>query len=283
MYCDVELAARIERAERTLIESACAIVAERSPTTRVVPISGGIAAYTEPGSPLNKVVGLGFAGGIDERALAHVESAHDAVGAPVQAEVSTLADPRVAGALTRRGYAMVGVENVLGLALPARLADAPRDVSVDRIDEREHDAWLDAVVTGFASPDAIGVPAHEEYDRGVLERVVRDMSRAAGMSMVLARIDGRAVGGASMRASDGIAQLCGAATVPAARRRGVQSALLRRRLDDAARAGCDLAVITTSPGSKSQANAHRAGFALLYARVVLVREPRAGSAPSEPA
>ena len=36
-------------------------------------------------------------------------------------------------------------------------------------------------------------------------------------------------------------------------------------------AGCDLAVVTTQPGSVSQQNVTREGFALLYARAVLVR------------
>ena len=78
-------------------------------------------------------------------------------------------------------------------------------------------------------------------------------------------------GGASLRQCGGIAQLCGSATLPGLRRRGVQSALLAARLADAARAGCDLAVITTQPGSKSQ-NAQRAGFTLLYSRAILVRQ-----------
>ena len=71
--------------------------------------------------------------------------------------------------------------------------------------------------------------------------------------------------------SDGLAQLSGASTLPAHRRRGVQSALLRARLLDAADSGCDLAVVTTEPASKSQQNVQRAGFALLYARAVLIR------------
>ena len=65
----------------------------------------------------------------------------------------------------------------------------------------------------------------------------------------------------------------GAATAPAHRRRGVQTALLSARLADAAAAGCDIAVVTTQPGSKSQQNVQRRGFDLLYTRAVLVREP----------
>ena len=86
-----------------------------------------------------------------------------------------------------------------------------------------------------------------------------------------ARRDGGIVGGATMRIAEGVAQLTGAATFPAHRRRGVQTALLSARLADAAAAGCDVAVIITQPGSKSQQNAQRQGFDLLYTRAVLVK------------
>jgi len=82
-------------------------------------------------------------------------------------------------------------------------------------------------------------------------------------------------GGARLRMAEGIAQLTGAATAPAHRRRGVQTALLSARLADAAAAGCDIAVVTTQPGSKSQRNVQRQGFDLLYTRAVLVKQPRA--------
>jgi hypothetical protein len=54
----------------------------------------------------------------------------------------------------------------------------------------------------------------------------------------------------------------------------VQSALLRARLIDAAEQGCDLAIVTTEPASKSQHNVQRAGFALLYSRAILIRPAR---------
>lgn len=85
--------------------------------------------------------------------------------------------------------------------------------------------------------------------------------------------DGVIAGGASFRVAEGVAQLTGAATAPAHRRLGVQTALLSARLADAAGAGCDVAVITTQPGSKSQQNAQRRGFDLLYTRAILVKQP----------
>jgi hypothetical protein len=53
----------------------------------------------------------------------------------------------------------------------------------------------------------------------------------------------------------------------------VQTALLAARLADAAAAGCDVAVVTTQPGSRSQQNVQRRGFDLLYVRAVLVKAP----------
>ena len=104
----------------------------------------------------------------------------------------------------------------------------------------------------------------------MLDRTVGDMATASGF----ARPVGTAsiTGGASLRVCEGVAQLCGAATAPAHRRRGVQSALLAARLADSARQGCDVAVVTTQPGSKSQQNVQRQGFELLYTRAILVRE-----------
>jgi ribosomal protein S18 acetylase RimI-like enzyme len=91
-----------------------------------------------------------------------------------------------------------------------------------------------------------------------------------------ARLDGVLAGGASFRTAEGVAQLTGAATAPAHRRRGIQTALLSARLADATVAGCDIAVVTTQPGSRSQQNVQRQGFDLLYTRAVLVKQPPAG-------
>ena len=105
----------------------------------------------------------------------------------------------------------------------------------------------------------------------MVERSVEDMCAVSGFERYMAWRDGAIAGGASFRSFAGVAQLCGSATLPAHRRRGVQSGLLRYRLAEAARRGCDVAVVTTQPGSKSQENVERAGFSLLYVRAVLKR------------
>ena len=275
LFCDLDLAARIERAEARLLLDACTNVARRLEGVLAEPIGGGVAAYTEPGSPLNKVCGLGFADNFDEQAFEALEREHARRGVGLQVELATLADPKIARWLTSRGFELVGVENVLGRDLSGFTANAAfPDVRIARSELHELDLWLDVVVTGFAAPDTQGVAAHQEFGREVLERVIRDFAQAERVVRYLARIDDRPAGGGTMRTFDGIAQLCGASTLPALRRRGVQSALLERRLAEAARDGCSVAVVTTQPGSKSQQNVQRHGFELLYARNVLVREAR---------
>ena len=162
---------------------------------------------------------------------------------------------------------------MLGLALPGVAGRVtPPGVQVRPSSDGEFGSWLDVVADGFAHPDTQGVPAHEEFPREVIARAERDFA-AAGVTRYIALRDGVIAGAASFRVADGIAQLTGAATAPAHRRRGVQTALLPTRLADAAAAGCDIAVVTTQPGSKSQQNMQRHGFDLLYTRAILVKQP----------
>jgi ribosomal protein S18 acetylase RimI-like enzyme len=272
VFCDVSLAARIERAEVELLREACANVRLRLPDVLTLDVGGGLALCTEPGSPLNKVAGLGFAQ-FDEGEWLQIEESHRQRRAPMQVEISTLADPTVAKFLTSRGFELVGVENVLGRSLDADMAPGDHGcVAISRSDAGDLQSWMDVMTTGFATPDTQGVPTHESFDRAALERIIRDFAAAPGVVRYLAQRGGDNAGAATMRMAGGIAQLCGAATLPLHRRRGVQSALLDNRLANAGREGCTLAVMTTHPGSKSQQNAMRHGFMLLYSRVILLRK-----------
>jgi len=273
LFAGTDLSSRVERVERSLIEAGARAAAQRDPQERVVvlPLGSGLAVWVGAGSPLDKVVGIGMDGDFADAELDEVEEAFADRDTPVQFEVSTLADPAVVDRLTRRGYVLVGFENVLGLRLDRdRRAQVADGVEIHDVGPADFDTWSSVVVDGFATPDTQGVAAHEDFPREIIERVQRDLSATPGFAASLARISGTPAGGASLRCSEGVAQLCGAATLPEFRRRGVQASLLATRLASAAAAGCDLAVVTTAPGSKSQQNVQRLGFQLLYARAILV-------------
>ena len=276
LFCDTALAQRIEQAEAQLIAEVSHAARRRRADTAgfVIPVAGGVASFAEPGSPFNKVAGLGFGGLPGAAVLEGIERAFAACGAPVQIELAHLADPAIGALLAGRGYQLESFENVLGLALTGK----PEPVTLPGIEvrpsgEEEFGAWVDVVVEGGLHPDTQGVPQYEQFSREILARAERDSGAAAGVRRYVALRDGVIVGGASFRVAGGIAQFTGAATAPAHRRRGIQTALLSARLADAAAAGCDVAVITTQPGSKSQQNAQRQGFDLLYTRAVLVKQP----------
>jgi GNAT superfamily N-acetyltransferase len=68
--------------------------------------------------------------------------------------------------------------------------------------------------------------------------------------------------------------LAGGATLPEARGRGVQAALIARRVRDATTFGCDwMTVETREPPDPSYRNVERAGFQLAYALPYFVRIP----------
>ncbi len=276
LHVPASLAARIERAEASLMSGIGDAIHRRAGPegVSVTPVGGGVAVMAGPGVPWTKVAGLGFAP-LDDEAMGAVEAIFARAGAAVRVELSSLAAPEAGLLLSARGYVLSGFENVLGRRLPtdtdAAVAPDP-SIVVSQTGAGEAEAWLDVVATGFLHADVFdGAPAAETVDRRDLDNIFGDLSQVPGFSQYLARRGGEAVGGASMRIDAGIAQLCGAATLPAHRRRGVQTTLLRERLARAAAAGCDLAVVTTAPGSKSQENAQRQGFELLYVRAVLIK------------
>lgn len=237
-------------------------------------IAGGIAAWAGEHAPFNKVAGLGFGGPVDEAELETVELEFGKQGAPTLVELSSMADPEVGAMLTERGYVLHGFENVLGCALPSAAVSATTDeIRVSPSPAAELDTWLDVLIGGFTAPDTQGVEAHEEFPREILESAMHDMAAADGFQLSLARIEDTPTGGASLHLGERIAHLCGAATLPAWRRRGVQTALLAARLRIAADAGCEVAVMMVQPGSKSQQNAQGLGFSLLYSRAVLLKLP----------
>ena len=283
LFATATLAKRIEAAEASLIEQAGRSAARRLPDGEAVSvrIGGGVAVFAGHGAPFNKVAGLGFAAPPDEQALDALEREFETRGAPLQVEFSSLGDPAVPRLLTERGYRLVGFENVLGVAMDeeaiARAGVGKGDpaTQIDRVGPDEVRAWRDTVITGFMSPDVFdGPPSHESFSRDAIEQAYGDMQAVGGLELYLARRAGEIAGGGGLRLCDGIAQFSGAATLPQHRRQGVQSALFRERLKHAAAQGCDVAVVTTQPGSKSQENAQRFGFTVLYVRAVLVRAPR---------
>jgi GNAT superfamily N-acetyltransferase len=273
MFTPPDLAAKIDRAEGRLCAGIADGVSSRAPELRshVWQIGGGVAVFAGPKSPTNKMIAVGYDGVPAEGELDLIERAFAERQAPLQAEIATLADPGLHTCLARRGYEPRGFENVLGHPLAALDQRHEAEIVIDRVAPAETREWIEVFVTAFANPDTGGVGGDTIPPSDALREWVVPTMSLPGFEGFLARIGGQIVGGAALRIDGDIAQFCGAGTLPAYRRRGVQSALLRARLRRARDARCTVAVVVTQPASKSQQNVHREGFHLLYARQLFVK------------
>jgi hypothetical protein len=142
-------------------------------------------------------------------------------------------------------------------AHPPRFA-APEDVEVVELDSGDEAPFGTIASLGFGLPVwAAG------FFAALPER--------EGWRCYVARLDGEPQACAAMRVHDGIAEFGVAATLETARGCGCQLALLRRRILDAAAAGCHTLFVETGqrvPGrpAASYRNILRAGFEEAYLR-----------------
>jgi ribosomal protein S18 acetylase RimI-like enzyme len=184
-------------------------------------------------------------------------------------------------------YAAAGVRPWLEL-MPApgfeRLATALRDAGAYQVDflgvfERELPAPPSHRSPGIEilrpPPDT------EEFSRvmltghGLSEDQLTDavplhmpMAVVQGATLYLAIVDGRPAAAAALFVERGIGHLANASTMPDYRGRGCQTALIERRLRDAAAAGCSLASVVAMWGSQSHRNLAKAGFRTAYTKAV---------------
>jgi GNAT superfamily N-acetyltransferase len=182
-------------------------------------------------------------------------------GAPVFHEVSSLAGLELVALLNERGYHPMELSSVMYRPIRGGIdSSLPRNetIRVRVIAEHEGELWAQTTVKGWSH-----LPELSEY---LLELGPISVQREDAVSF-LAELDGQAVAAGALSICGGVALFAGACTIPEARKRGAQLALLDYRLRYAAERGCDIAMICAQPGSASQRNAERHGFRIAYTRI----------------
>jgi GNAT superfamily N-acetyltransferase len=269
LLLDLPLARRIELAEAQAAVD-CASTTERlrpRSGAAVQSVAGGFAVYCGANSPVTQAVGLGLDGPVSEEEFNRLEEFYRSRNEPVRAETCPLADASLIEQFGKSGYRVSEFSNVMvrplcGIDSSEVLRDPTAGITIERIPREQIDLWTLTVGQGFSENS----PVAQE----ILE-VMRMFAFASNVECYLARVDGAVAGGGTLAIREGIAGLFGASTLPAFRNRGVQTALLQRRLARALDAGCDLAVCLAQPGSASQRNVLRQDFSVLYTRVKFER------------
>jgi GNAT superfamily N-acetyltransferase len=144
------------------------------------------------------------------------------------------------------------------IGAPVETVSADDPVTIEPVTDAESmEAYLDAYVAGWQ----IGEEAHTQFKANV-----RPWLDQPGWSLYVGRANGQPAAAATLYLHGGVGYLADAATHPAFRGKGFQSALLRRRIRDAGAAGADLVFSGAAPFSTSHRNMERAGMRVQFVR-----------------
>jgi len=258
---NVELSRRLEFAEaQVALEGANTLMAWNPESSVAVErVAGGYAVYCGANSPITQALGLGLNGPVSAEEFDRLEEFYFSRNEPVRAETSPLADASLFALYREPGYGVTEFSNVMVRPIDsAEPWQEPDGIEIWKASRQEMELWTLTVAQGFAE--------HFPVTQELLD-VMRLFASGKNTESYLARIEGKVAGGATLAARGRIAGLFGASTLPAYRKRGVQTALLEMRMARAAELGCELAMSLAQPGSASQRNITRRGFQTLYTRV----------------
>lgn len=262
-FSDLALSRRLERAEgrgnADFVEARASLFPDSG--AQWIEVAGAYAMFDGVGSPITQTFGLGVFDPVTNAEMEKLEEFFQRRGAHVHHEVSPIAAPSLLALLNERGYQPIELTSVMyrPISRGVRLA-SPRNEKVQArmIQSGEEEMWAQTAARGWSELT--------EFADQIQELMYITAKRPVALSF-LAELDGKPIAAGSMLIHEGVALLAGASTIPEGRRQGAQLALLESRLNYAAEAGCDLAMMCAAPGSASQRNAERQGFRIAYTRI----------------
>jgi GNAT superfamily N-acetyltransferase len=268
-FIDLDLARRVEMAEANA-GRACAEACGRfhpEHSVAIEEIAGGVAVFAGVNSPITQAIGLGLHGPVSDAEVDALGNFFHSRNAPAAIELCPLVDNSLYERFAARNYHLLELTDVLildDLEAARRPGTMSPGVTVRASAPHEAKLWTQTVAEGFA----------EQYPvtQAMLD-VMEGFYGRRDACFFLAFVDGIVAGGGGVFAGQRVGGFFGASTLPAFRRRGVQSALLAARLAWAVEKGCDLAVSFARPGSISHRNIERNRFRVAYTRTKLVLSP----------
>lgn len=256
-----ELARQLQQSELDYLHSRISSIREREENPEGVEIArfGQTTAFyikTMPWGLFNSVKGISDA---DVDKLEEITQFFRAKDRAFQVDVDPIhCSTRLFEALTQAGLRQNGFHSVLyGLPKQEQPEHSPRIqiVEVDNHDIFDSYAEIHCLGAGMALSDK---QHFKNNNSGLLNR--------PGWKLFLGYWDDIPAAVAAMHISGDIASCALAATLPEYRSRGLQTALLHRRMVEAHIAGCRLMAAQAAFGSTSQNNMERAGFQLAWTR-----------------
>lgn len=228
---------------------------------------GPLTALRCPGMAARSFVNriIGAADGCDEALTAALNWMREA-GVPVRVDLSpVLGGELLLRRLSRDGFSALGFQSALYMT--ARTNATPVETVEIRpaCDQATFAFAADALPLCFEETDPVWV-------QWLTDSIWATFGRPDWRTYV-AFVDGSPAGFGQLHLAGGVGSLALAGTLHAFRGRGVQTALIHRRIADAVAAGCDLIAAQTGNGTDSQRNMERAGLRLAYTKAEYYPRP----------
>lgn len=263
----------IETAETLFIKAQIQAVHSLFPSEKFLAesIGGGVAAVTKPsfGRKLNHVAGFGMNGPVSVEDLDAIKRLYSRIGVSPEINLCPFAHRTAREALDKRGWTICAAMNVYVLSLKEyQENEKDEEICITHVSAEEYPLFIETSISGFGynSPDQVDL----------FQALARAATRREDTRLYLARVNGQIAGAAGMALIatpvGRVAELYIDSTVPGYRGKGVQTALLMARLEEAKKEGIDIATVTTWPTGTSARNVERVGFELGYRKDVFTRQ-----------
>ena len=258
------LAETIEQAEVDVLHSRLTAIKGISGNPMAVDIRkfGNVTAFSVeniPGPSFNTVKGLTDE---DETEVIHIIEYYKDRGIPVRFELApTHVSSDLLSYLSEAGLYQTDFHTTLYGAISHELEPINPKVNIRKLKKNEFDKFADIYTQGFQMPAFLktGIAQNNEvlYDN-------------ENWSFYLASVENEPAGIGVLFIKEGIATLAAAATVPHLRNKGIQSALITERINQADILGSKLVVGQATFGSISQNNMERAGMKVAYTKAIWI-------------
>jgi hypothetical protein len=261
-----ELAFRLENSEIDTLWSRLTEIKEISNNPMGVDIQqfGNATAFSVkniPGPSFNTVKGLKDD---DEKHVEEIINFYDQREIPVQFEIT----PAHVSAdfltyLNKLGFYQLDFHTSLYKSVDSIKMEekAEPEIAIRELEKDEFDIFAEIYTKGFQMP---------EFLKSGVAQNNKILHNNKNWTFYLATIDNIPAGIGVLFIKDRIATLAAAATIPSHRNKGIQSALINRRIYQAFQEECDLIVGQAKFGSVSQNNMERAGMRIGYTKAIWV-------------
>jgi hypothetical protein len=269
MVLTKDLAVTLEQSEIDALYSRLTAIKEMAGNPMGVEIQkfGHATAFSVrniPGPSFNTVKGMRDG---DEEYIEIIIDFYKQKGIPIRFELTPAhASPTLLTRLNKAGFYHSDFHTTL-YARPKELEINKKEMdphlSIRLLKSDEFDTFADIYTKGFQIPSFLksGVAQNNEV-----------LHNNKHLIFYLASIKNEPAGIGVLFIKNKIATLAAAATVPNLKNKGIQSALIKQRLDQATLQDCQWVVGQAKFGSVSQNNMERAGLKIAYSKAIWIRK-----------